>query len=88
METSPCLVMDDKDCWINNYPKEVKESLNKLEKLTSLSPFDKHHISKCSDCDVEFLVAVNDPYLETDDGSVAVMFAGEYHYISDEKLKK
>jgi hypothetical protein len=81
MVTEPCLVITEPS-WLDDYPGTVRRSISEIEEKSHL-PF-KYHISRCEDCDVEVLLAVEDPYCETSDGRVAVRFMKEYHIISDE----
>jgi len=83
MTTEPCLVGTEPS-WLDDYPGVVRWNVQKLEKNSQM-PL-KYHISRCEGCGAEVLVAVHDPYFETENGRVAVKYLGEYHIISDETI--
>jgi hypothetical protein len=85
MITEPCLVCTEPS-WLDDYPERIRSEIEELEKKSKL-PFKYHH-SRCEDCGLEVLVAVEDPYMETSDGRVAVMLGGRYVLPSDEHVSE
>jgi len=84
MITEPRLVFPEivEPSWLDDYPEQVRQNALSLERDSNL-PF-KYHYSRCENCGVEVLIAVEDPYLETRDGRIAVMLGGKYVLLSDE----
>jgi hypothetical protein len=83
MTTAPYLVCTEPS-WLDDYPGQLRWQIAQVEKESTV-PF-KYHVSRCEDCGIEVLTAVEDPYLETSDGGIAVMLNGRYTVISNEIL--
>lgn len=81
MVTEPCLV-GTRPSWLDDYPGQAHSNVLEIESESKL-PF-KYHRSRCEGCGIEVLIAVQDPYLETNDNRIAVMLGGEYVLLSDE----
>jgi hypothetical protein len=83
MVTEPCLACTESSR-LDDYPGQVRWHISEIEKESKL-PF-KHHVSRCEECGIEVLIAVGNPYLETNDNRIAVMLNGRYVVLSDEVL--
>jgi hypothetical protein len=83
MVTEPCLVYTEPS-WLDHYPGQVRWHISEIKRESGL-PF-KYHVSRCEECGIEVLIAVQDPYLEIGDGRMAVMVSGKYVMLSDEVL--
>jgi hypothetical protein len=83
MVTEPCLACTESSR-LDDYPGQVRWHISEIEKESKL-PF-KYHVSRCEECGIEVLIAVENPYLETNDNRIAVMLNGRYVVLSDEVL--